>query len=86
MCDLSSPLVLKSSAQGTVPYLGIFLTDLTMLDTAVKDKLEVSVFPSLGVASRPLRSLLLKSLELGQKSRNGWLVFDKGTKDRRKLD
>ncbi|XP_029535607.2 ral guanine nucleotide dissociation stimulator-like 2 isoform X2 [Oncorhynchus nerka] len=29
-----------SSAQGTVPYLGIFLTDLTMLDTAVKDRLE----------------------------------------------
>ncbi|XP_017308461.1 ral guanine nucleotide dissociation stimulator-like 2 isoform X1 [Ictalurus punctatus] len=29
-----------SSAQGTVPYLGIFLTDLTMLDAAVKDRLE----------------------------------------------
>ncbi|KAM8870771.1 ral guanine nucleotide dissociation stimulator-like 2 isoform 2-T2 [Spinachia spinachia] len=30
----------RSSAQGTVPYLGIFLTDLTMLDTAVKDLLD----------------------------------------------
>lgn len=35
--------------QGTVPYLGTFLTDLVMLDTAMKDYLYVSE-PGLGEA------------------------------------
>ncbi|KAM6909610.1 ral guanine nucleotide dissociation stimulator-like 2 isoform 1-T1 [Xenentodon cancila] len=37
---LNSRHLNRSNAQGTVPYLGIFLTDLTMLDTAVKDRLD----------------------------------------------
>ncbi|XP_070690820.1 ral guanine nucleotide dissociation stimulator-like 2 isoform X2 [Pempheris klunzingeri] len=37
---LNSKHLNRSNALGTVPYLGIFLTDLTMLDTAVKDRLD----------------------------------------------
>uniref|UniRef100_A0A8C1LAG3 Ral guanine nucleotide dissociation stimulator n=1 Tax=Cyprinus carpio TaxID=7962 RepID=A0A8C1LAG3_CYPCA len=33
----------KGVVQGTIPYLGTFLTDLVMLDTAMKDHLEVGL-------------------------------------------
>lgn len=38
--------------QGTVPYLGTFLTDLVMLDTAMKDYLYVSMPGEAGVGPR----------------------------------
>ena len=36
------PPMSQGVIQGTVPYLGTFLTDLVMLDTAMKDYLYVS--------------------------------------------
>lgn len=33
---------LQGVMQGTVPYLGTFLTDLIMLDTALQDYVEVT--------------------------------------------
>lgn len=39
---LISHLMSQGVIQGTVPYLGTFLTDLVMLDTAMKDYLYVS--------------------------------------------
>uniref|UniRef100_A0A671KC19 Ral guanine nucleotide dissociation stimulator-like n=1 Tax=Sinocyclocheilus anshuiensis TaxID=1608454 RepID=A0A671KC19_9TELE len=45
--SLSRELLIKVSkmgvVQGTIPYLGTFLTDLVMLDTAMKDHLEVGL-------------------------------------------
>lgn len=35
--------VLQTVMQGTIPYLGTFLTDLVMMDTAMKDYLDVSI-------------------------------------------
>ncbi|PKU39093.1 ral guanine nucleotide dissociation stimulator-like 1 [Limosa lapponica baueri] len=38
----SRELLMKGVMQGTVPYLGTFLTDLIMLDTALQDYIELS--------------------------------------------
>lgn len=35
------PLCEQGVMQGTIPYLGTFLTDLVMMDTAMKDYTEV---------------------------------------------
>lgn len=39
---ITSHLMSQGVIQGTIPYLGTFLTDLVMLDTAMKDYLYVS--------------------------------------------
>lgn len=53
------PPMSQGVIQGTVPYLGTFLTDLVMLDTAMKDYLYVSAprgWAGLGWGSLALHS------------------------------
>lgn len=40
--------------QGTIPYLGTFLTDLVMLDTAMKDFLDVCTSSLSSLSSQSL--------------------------------
>lgn len=47
LLTLLSLLSPQGVMQGTIPYLGTFLTDLVMLDTAMKDFLDVC--PSISV-------------------------------------
>ncbi len=35
----------RAVSHGTIPYLGTFLTDLTMIDTAIPDTVEVDAVP-----------------------------------------
>lgn len=51
--------VLQTVMQGTIPYLGTFLTDLVMMDTAMKDYLDVSICLSVSLISLTDTQILL---------------------------
>lgn len=67
----------QSSCSGVVPYLGTYLTVLTMLDTALPDTVEVGSHPTVCVCS-----YLVVLLHLGHESPYVTLVvsvpFSKG--------
>lgn len=72
-----SAFVLQSSAQGTVPYLGIFLTDLTMLDAAVKDRLEVRINTESKNYTLKTNNTIKNVLNIVPPPQNGYINFDK---------